>query len=131
MNLRKILTDNYIQKKYIRSGIAFGEAVSYIFLGESPEFETLLDMWERWEQEYSRRGYRTLSLDTFIKIGGYDGPLDPNLLGKKLGKEEKPVLHSKIYREKFLGKIPPVVDIGELKKGGIQVGKYLVPSTEK
>ena len=128
--LSKFLPDFFVEKKYIRAGSAFGDAVSYLYIGECRGFEKLLDNWDFYEKEYSRRGYRTVSLDSFVELGGY-GKNIADLLRNKRSEDEEAVFHAKIYRDKFLGRVKPVVDIDKMKEEGFQAGTYYLPSTEK
>ncbi len=134
MFFRKLLSDEAVENRYVDAGSIFGTAVSYICYGECYGFAGLLRKWEKWEKEYARRGFRTLSLDTFINHDGYGSPLKG--LGEKLEDDELPVFHAKIYRERYLGKIERVFDPFELirsaEKGERRVvtGNYVLPSTE-
>lgn len=95
----KKLSDNQVEEYYIKSGATFGDAVSYLYMGECVGFGEMLSNWENWELEYSRRGYRALPIDFFIKYGGYGLPL--NGLGVKRYSNEKIVLHADIFRKNF------------------------------
>ena len=64
------LSDRTVEARYVRAGGRFGDAVSYVYMGECIGFKRMLHAWARWEKEYARRGYRTLSLDTFEEYGG-------------------------------------------------------------
>src|SRR3989344_2686550 len=108
---------------------AFGDAVSYMYMGECLGFKRMLHAWARWEAEYARRGYRTISLDDFIDYGGYGKELG-ELAGVRRIADEKLVFPAEIYRQQFLGKVPPVIDTGELMKGNAQYGTYVLPSTK-
>ena len=129
--LKKMLPDNWVEKSYLAAGAEFGDAVSYIFMGEGYDFKQLLKKWESWEEEYARRGYRTISLDRFVDLGGYGRPVS-DLIYKKREEKEEPIFHSKIYREKFLGKVPKNVDLEKLLQDcKPQSGQYIPPSTEQ
>ncbi|MFA6338607.1 MAG: hypothetical protein WCW87_00915 [Candidatus Paceibacterota bacterium] len=67
----------------------------------------MLTRWQKWEAEYARRGYHTLSLDNFIASGGYEEPLTG--LSVKRSDGEESVFYAQIYREEFLGKFQPVI----------------------
>jgi hypothetical protein len=134
----RFLRDRTVEKYYIAVGRVFGNAVSYIYMGECVGFETLLASWEKWETEYSRRGYRTLPLDDFVEYGGYGIPLKN--VGKKRSRCEEGISHAKIYREEHLGKIPPAINISNMMGGGEEqgspkshttIGTYFLPSTKK
>jgi hypothetical protein len=127
--LKRLLSDSKVQEKYVKAGSIFGDAVSYLYMGECVGFENLLNIWDKWEQEYAKRGYKTLSIDKFIEHGGY-GESIADVVGKKRG-EEEPVHHAKIYRQEYLGKFKPVIDMKALIENGEQAGVYHLPSTEK
>jgi len=124
-------SDSTIQKRYIQAGASFGDAVSYLFMGECRGFEELFNYWADLEQKYADRGYRTISLDRFIELGGYGNPIG-EVIGKKREKGEEPIFHAQIYKKEFLGKIKPAVDLNQMMKGGkAQYGEYVLPSTEQ
>lgn len=116
--------------EYQKVGAAFGNATSYIYLGECVGIEKLLTRWEELEKKYAEAGFRTISLDDFIELGGYGTPLKEILVKRKEG--EEPVYHAKIYREKYLGKVQPAVDLKALISGELkmQMGNYQLPSTK-
>ncbi len=128
--VERLLTDKQVEKRYVRAGSSFGFAVSLIYMGECADFAKRLKRWERWETEYARRGFRTLSIDAFIDNGGYGAPLKD--LGEKRVKGEKQVFHAKVYRERHHGKIKPVLNLRALTRPGAktQRGTYSLPSTE-
>lgn len=129
--LRNLMSDKSVEKKYVQTGSAFGDAVSYIYMGECVGFESMLNSWADWEKEYVRRGYRTVSLDDFIELGGYGKNID-NLLRQKRNANEEPILHAEIYRENYFGKIQPVVNLEKMMKDEKpQFGNYTLPSTKK
>lgn len=128
---RKILSDKGIEQRYVRSGAIFGDAVSYIYLGECIGFEKLLTTWDIWEEEYARRGFRTISLDRFVDLGGYGRSVN-DVLGIKREPTESPIYHARIYREKYLRKITPVIDLEKMMQDGEpQIANYNLPSTEE
>ena len=128
--LKRILPDFVVERRYIRAGSDFGDMVSYIYFGESEGFEQQLDKWEKWEKEYVSRGYRTISLDEFVELGGYGIPLDKNRLGQRRKEGEEPVFHANFYREHFLGRMKTVMDMEKLQRGEKQIGNYVSPSTK-
>ncbi len=122
---KRLLSDCEVERRYLRAGRISGAVVSLIYLGEPVGFEEMLREWEKWEAEYARRGYRTISLDGFIEAGGYGRPLLN--IGIKRDQAEEPILHDRIYREDYLHKIRPVINPFA---GEIQTGTYAQPSTE-
>jgi len=127
--LRKYLSDNAIQHRYVTAGANFGNAVSVIYLGECVGFNKMFNKWADWELEYANRGYNTVSIDDFIKLGGYNKSIE-HLLGKKLAPNENPILHAKLYSYMYLGKINPVLDLSRALAGESQRGRYTPPSTK-
>ena len=128
--LRRLMSDARVEKKYVRAGAEFGDAVSYSYMGECVGFELMLDRLESWEREYSSRGFKTVSVDRFIELGGYGVNID-SFLGQKRTTEEKPIFYAQIYRQRHLGKISPAVNLTEiLTEGKTQIGSYALPSTE-
>jgi hypothetical protein len=122
-------TDEQVQKRYVKAGAFFGDALSCSYLGEPAGVQSLLSRWAKWEREYVRRGYKTLSLDVFISYGGYGTPLEG--LGTLRNDKEPAAYHAEIYRQKYLGKINPAVDMSKLMAGECQKGEYVPPSTEE
>lgn len=129
--LRKFLSDKSVEKRYASSGAEFGCSASDVAtMGECMGFENLLNDWAKWEQEYVKRGYKTVSVDDFIELGGYGRNIN-NLLGIKRNADEKPVLHAELYRQHYLGKIKPAIDLDKMMKDGKQqFGTYVNPSTK-
>ncbi len=105
-------SDKRVQKYYIESGCYFGDAVSYIYMGECIGFADLLADWAKWELEYAKRGYRTFSIDDFIELGGYGQPIKD--VGIKRAQGEDAVYHAETYRQVYLGKMPPTVNIQKI-----------------
>lgn len=129
--IRRLLSNSSVESRYICAGAAFGDAVSYLYLGECVGFDFLLDKWANWEEEYARRGFRTVSLDRFVELGGYGRSIE-DVIGKKLEKNEKPVYYAEIYKKDLLGKFAPLRDLQKIiKEGGMKSGKYMLPSTKK
>ena len=125
----KRLSDKEVQDNYVQAGVDFGDAVSYIYMGECLGFEKMLFDWAKWELEYSMRGYKTISLDDFIEYGGYGKPL--NGLGIKRKPEEKVILHAEIYTKKYSNNGKPVLDLKKIiETGEAQSGMYILPSTK-
>lgn len=126
---QKTVNDEEIIAAYRLNGAIFGDAVSYIYMGECVGFEELLAKWEACEVAYANLGFRTLSLDDFVDHGGYGKDIDSLLrVPRKVG--EEPVLHAKYYREHFLGKCSPAIDFNKMfEDGQPQFGNYARPST--
>lgn len=122
--LVKILPTSLVVKMYVESGTDFGDAVSYLYMGECIGFKGLFNKWAFWEREYARRGYATIDLDSFVDAGGWGKEL-PSLRVLRDGKEA--VLHAEIYRERFLGKPIPIE--ARQVEGGAVAANYVLPST--
>ncbi len=129
MSLLGFLPYSLVQNRYVDTGANFGIAVNMLYMGECDGFERRLNRWAFWEKEYANRGYRTISLDDFIELGTYGKSVE-HLLWQKLDENEKPVFHTQIYREDYLGKVEPVIDIGKLLQGEQQAGFFTPPSTK-
>ena len=131
MNLKRILSNNTVIRKYAKSGTLFGGDISFIYLGKCERFDDHLKRWGDWEEEYVRRGYRTVSLDDFINAGGYGKKID-HLLSIKRNQGEEPLFHAKIYVRKYPNEINPEVNLSKLLiDRNTQYGTYELPSTEK
>ena len=129
--IRRLLPDSAVEKRYIRAGATFGDAVSYLYMGECIGFEGLLNKWGNWEEEYAHRGFRTVSLDRFVNLGGYGKQID-GIIGQRREDGEEPIFHAQRYINKFLGKVEPVINLEKMMtQGGIQTGQYRLPSTEQ
>ncbi len=128
---RELFSDQRITGYYVDIGGKFGDVVSFVgSMGECIGFEKLLGKFEDWEKEYADRGYRTLSIDTFVGYGGWGRSID-HLVSIKREVDEQAILHAQLYKEHFLGKIEPMIDFEKMiQDGQAQVGHYIVPSTE-
>lgn len=100
-------------------------------MGTPVGLDELVERWAEWELEYVKRGFRTISLDDFIKAGGYGASLQDKL-GIKREPGEQVVPHSYIYMQRYPDPPPAVVDLERLMQPGAeaQMGTYTVPSTE-
>lgn len=74
-------------------------------MGKCIDFDAFFNDWKRWEAEYARRGFRTVSADRFVAAGGYGESLE-GLLGKKREANEAPVFHAEILERDYLSLIP-------------------------
>ncbi len=123
--------DEKLVKKYVEAGAKFGDAVSYLYIGECIGFEDLLNAWAKAEKEYASKGFRTIPIDDFILYGGYGKEIKGVYQLYQLRKpNEEPIYHAEIYRERFLGKTPPSINMDEVFKGNIQSGTQIIPSTK-
>ena len=93
------LSDKQVEEKYVEAGADFGDALSYEYsMGKCVVFDGMCLEWARWEFEYSKRGYRTISLDDFVDLGGYGKPLKG--LSVKRKPKEQIILYAVLYRQK-------------------------------
>ena len=121
---------NKVTQRYLDDGIEFGDAVSMIYMGECDGFEKFLAAWERAEREYAELGFRTISLDTFTRVGGWGGDFSHEPVEVRREPGEEPVFHAALYREHFLGKMPVSNLVQKVfETGEVQSGHYRVPST--
>lgn len=126
--IRKLYSDAELYRAYLTHGASFGDAVSYIYMGECIGFDKLLDTWAAWEAEVLARGYRALSIDTLVGIGGY-GKEPPELVRR--GPGEEVISHAGRYREHWLGTKPLVHVQSQDPTTGAVSAQYILPSTEK
>lgn len=106
---RKFLSDNQVASRYVCAGSHVGSVVNYFYreegmgfsMGRCSGFEELLDRWDGWEQEYARRGFRTISLDAFVEYGGQGFPIN-HFVGQRRYENESPVFHAQMYGAEYL-----------------------------
>ncbi|MFA6604248.1 MAG: hypothetical protein WCT10_05465 [Patescibacteria group bacterium] len=126
------LSDQQVAEHYAAAGAEFGLAVSYLGLGECIGFQMLFERWCFWEREHAARGFRTLAIDDFIDVGGYGMVLHGQLEMRRTA-DERLILHAELYREHYLGKAKPPVDVDAidiLSSGRPRLGQYVLPSTK-
>lgn len=123
----RFFSDRQVEKRYVRAGAVFGDAVSYLYMGVCVGFIRRFKTWARWEKEYASRGFRTVSIDAFIEHGGYGKNLSG--IGKKREGGEEPIFHAERYRKEYLGKILPTPNLFQLDKP--RTGTYYLPTTEE
>lgn len=93
--LVKMFTDKQVEKRYVAAGATVGDALSYGYMGKCVGFDSFVKKFNRWEKEYARRGYKTITCEDFEKYGGYGIPLKG--LGIKRDESEKPIFHSERF----------------------------------
>ena len=124
-----IVRREYVVEQYLRSGALFGEALSYLYMGQSVDFEKFKQRWAMFERQYAALGYRTISVDDFIEYGGY-GVLVDHLLRIRRKIDEPAVLHSDVFTARYSSGFEPAIDIQHLLDGGkAQTGIYRLPTT--
>ena len=104
---KRLLPDKLVNRLYVNSGIDVATSSNYLglyFILEEGEavraFERSIRKWEKWEKEYARRGYKTVSFDEFVS-SMTDGKSLDNLLGKKHEENEEPIFHSVNFRKSY------------------------------
>ena len=124
MNPRSLIPTIVVEKNYIRAGAEVGDWFSYG--AQIKESDSVFKKWRAYEEEYSSRGFRTISLDEFIAYGGYERDIS-HLLRQERESGEEPILHAerylKIYKDHPLS-------ITTRTSNGITFGSYEIPSTE-
>jgi len=104
-SLKKVIMsmrgDKYIEREYLKVGAKFGFVVNLLPLSKCEGFESQLDKLNELEKEYSSRGYRTIPIRAFISLGAYNKNID-HLLGKKRGKNERPIYNAETYKKSLL-----------------------------
>lgn len=103
--LLRILPTKWLIKRYIHHGACFGDAVSYLYMGECVGFRRMLRRLIRYEAEIARRGYMPHALCEFEGYGGYGKPL-PKL--RELEPGEDPVLDVLEFQKENPSEIPAV-----------------------
>lgn len=120
----------YIVERYVRAGARFGEAISYIYMGECIGFHSIRARWERFERKYASLGYRTISLDDFIEYGGYGKSID-HLLRITREEGESAVIHADVYEHRYQAGFKPAIDVpAMLEDGQPRCGQYVLPTTK-
>lgn len=128
---REFMSDEQVENNYVKVGTFIGYIISDAYMGEALGMKRKVTKWINWEQEYSNRGFRTVSLDRFIDLGGY-GELIDDVIGKKRDSDEEPIFHARIYKEEYLGKIQPIFDFRKMvQERKLQIRTWIASSTEK
>jgi hypothetical protein len=109
----EFLKDKTVESEYIGAAATVGNALSYYYLGEPVNMKQLVRDWKVWEEEYARRGFRTIDLGRLVNYGGYGETLD-DVVGQKRLFDEEPIYHAKLYETECLGKLKPLFDLREV-----------------
>ncbi|MEK7608327.1 MAG: hypothetical protein AAB495_02005 [Patescibacteria group bacterium] len=108
----RLLPDSWIVRFYLRAGAIAGDIASYAACGDDAgAFDRWIKKLAKWEREYVRRGYRTISMSDFQSYGGYGVSLDGKVRAKR-DVDEEPIFHAgellrivgKLFREKKTSK---------------------------
>jgi hypothetical protein len=129
MNFKRLLTNCFVIKRNLSAESQIGYALSYMMNREFIESEGLLKRWDVWEAEYARRGFRTISLERFVQLGGYNQPVN-DVLGLKRNSDEDTILHALIYRYWFIYKPTPTITFEIDYKSGLSLVQHILRSTE-
>ncbi len=89
-----------VVRNYLRYGGEFGTAVSLMCIGKVSDFNRRLNRYAAAEIAFAGLGYRTLSLDFFVKFGARGVKADDVLLVRR-GANEKSTLHAEAFRSKY------------------------------
>lgn len=92
---KKIMPDWKVEMNYVKAGILFAKAILINCI--EFELEKNLNLWEKWEEEYSKRGYKTISMEDFFEISKQEEKLY-TLLNKRRAEGEEPIFHSKNFK---------------------------------
>lgn len=57
--------------KYVSTGLAWGDAESYWFMGEPVGYESLCNRMNFWESKYKKLGYIPIERERWVEAGGY------------------------------------------------------------
>ncbi len=100
----------YIVEQYVRSGAVFGEALSYLYMGECVGFHGMKVRWAKLERLYAELGYRTIPVEDFLEYAGYGKALD-HLIRVKRTDGEEAKLHAVTFQLRYEEGILPELDI--------------------
>lgn len=114
-------------ESYVEAGAQFGDALSYIAMGECVGFERMKKRWAECERKYAALGYRTLAIDDFIEHGGYGQPID-HLVRVERAAGEAIVYHAEVFDKRYKSGFKPKFDIDRLDAGP-QTGHVNMPTT--
>lgn len=118
-----------IVEQYIRAGARFGEALSYLAMGECVGFGRMKKRWADAERQYARLGFRTIAIDDFIEYGAYGTSID-HLVSVARAAGEEPVYHADVFEERYKAGFKPKIKFDQLKENGqVQFGSFDLPST--
>lgn len=105
-----VIRREYIVEQYIRSGAVFGEALSYLHMGECVGFQGMKERFAKLERLYADLGYRTIPLEDFLEYGGYGKAID-HLVRVKRAEGEEPILHAITFQQRYEQGILPGLDV--------------------
>jgi hypothetical protein len=104
-----IVRREWVVEQYVRSGAVFGEALSYLYMGECVGFHSMKERWAKLERLYAELGYRTIPLEDFLEYGGYGKRID-HLVRVYRADGERAVLHSVTFQDRYAQGVMPSLD---------------------
>jgi hypothetical protein len=104
-----VVRREWVVEQYIRSGALFGEALSYLYMGECVGFHSMKERWAKLERAYAELGYRTIPLEDFVEYGGYGKKID-HLVRVRRAHGESAILHAVTFHERYEQGIMPTLD---------------------
>lgn len=103
-----IVRREWIVEQYVRAGAVFGEAISYLYMGECVGFHSMKERWAKLERLYADLGYRTIPLEDFVEYGGYGKSID-HLVRIRRDDGETALLHADTFARNYAeGVLPPL-----------------------
>jgi hypothetical protein len=103
-----IVRREWVVEQYVRAGAVFGEALSYLYMGECVGFHSMKERWAKLERLYAELGYRTIPLEDFVEYGGYGKSID-HLVRVRRPDGEDAVFHAVTFAQNYAeGVLPPL-----------------------
>jgi hypothetical protein len=104
-----IVRREWVVEQYVRSGAVFGDALSYLYMGECIGFHSMKERWAKLERLYAELGYRTIPLEDFIEYGGYGKSID-HLVRVRRADGEEALFHAVTFHERYAQGVMPTLD---------------------
>lgn len=79
----KRLWEKIVIHKYVSTGLHWGDATSYDFMGEPLGYKSLCKKMDVWELEYEKLDYIPLDRERWVEAGGYGREYKSQLRLKK------------------------------------------------
>ena len=99
--MKKILEDaNEVERAYLTSGAALGEALSYSIYGKIIRLDRKVHRLVQAERAYADLGHRPMSIDAFVELGGWGKDISDQFRQKR-AEGEDPIYHARQYQEDF------------------------------
>ena len=100
INWKSFRTDSGVTKNYVSAGQVLGSAISRLHYREAVDMQKRITRLVGWEQEYARRGFRTINIDDFIQAGRWSKDIG-NLVGVKREEGEEPIFHAQEFQKNY------------------------------